>query len=116
MPLPAPRPTPPRPRARERLDDLGLGDHIQRPPAGQQQPRMGKRLEPPAQPARRPANALGGRPQLSVLSGEERDDAIRLAQRLLPEDDRLRLIDRHAGPAPPPGGTDWAAAPGARPR
>ena len=45
-----------------------------------------------AQPAAGAADALRDSPQLADVRGEEREDAVGLAQRGLPEDYRLGLV------------------------
>ena len=56
---------------------------------------MGERLEPRAEPRGGPAHALGDRAHPPVLAGQQRDDAVGLAQLVGAQHDRLVAVERH---------------------
>src|SRR5690606_8345566 len=70
-------------------------DDVELPPLVEQQLDVAGRLEPGAEPALGLAHALGHGPDLAVVAGQQRDDAVGLAQLVRPEHDPLVVVERH---------------------
>jgi hypothetical protein len=82
--------------AAERVEGLDLGDDVEAAPGVQLQVDVAERFEPGPELRRRPADALRGGADLAVPVGEQRDDPVRLAELLAPEDHSGVAVEAHA--------------------
>ena len=81
--------------ARERVERLDLGDDVEAASLGQLQIDVHERFEPPAEPRRRLAHALGDRPHQAPLSGEQGDDAVGLTKFVRAQDNARVAVEAH---------------------
>ena len=80
----------------EVVERLGLVDDVQlAAPLVELQLQVGGRLEPGAEAALGLADALGDRPHLAVVRGEDADDAVGLAELVGAEHDALVPVQAH---------------------
>ena len=68
------------------------GDDVEVAPTRQHEVQLGEGLHAATDPAALPAHPLGDGPQLAVLGRQQRDDAVRLAEVEVGEDDGTRLV------------------------
>ena len=82
---------------------LGLRDHVERAPLVELQVGDHERLEPGSELRRRASHALRDGAHLAVAPGEQRDDAVGLAQLVGAQHDGFISVDGHTSILPPAG-------------
>src|SRR5690606_15009303 len=84
----------------EGLDRDDLGDGVEVPPGVQLHVDQRERLQPRAEAAAGASHALGDGADLAVPPREQGDDAVRLAQRVGAQDDRIVTVELAGHGAP----------------
>ncbi len=84
----------------ERVERLGLGDHVEAAPLRELEVDVGEGLEARAPARRRTPHALGHRAHPPVLTRQQGDDAVGLTQLVGAQHDRLVAVEGHGSILP----------------